>query len=158
MTAPRTRPSRLLKLGFKAPVWLYQAHLGFLFGGRLIAIVHRGRKSGKRYVSGLEILERQGGELLVFSAWGVKADWYRNIEANGVDELWDGRKRFTEVPFRIVTSDEAYQVLAAYEQAHRKRAQTFLPRMLPGYDFSDESRRQLADLGVIVAFTPALVG
>jgi len=158
MTTPRQRPSRLLKVGFKIPVWLYQAHLGSLFGGRLIAIVHRGRKSGKHYVSGLEILERQGGELLVFSAWGVKADWYRNIEANGVDELWDGRKRFSQVPFRIVTSDEAYQVLAAYEQAHRKTAQTFLPRMLPGYDFSDESRRQLADLGVIVAFAPALVG
>jgi len=136
MTTPQQRPSRLLKLGFKVPVWLYQAHLGFLFGGRLIAIVHR----------------------VVFSAWGVKADWYRNIEASGVDELWDGRKRFTEVPFRIVTSDEAYQVLAAYEQAHRKTAETFLPRMLPGYDFSDESRRQLADLGVIVGFAPAVVG
>lgn len=152
MTAQRPRPSRLLRLGFKVPVWLYQAHLGVLFGGRIIAIVHRGRRSSARYVSGLEVLERRDGELLVFSAWGVNADWYRNIEANGVDELWDGRTRYRDVSFRIVTSDEAVEALAAYEQAHRKTAETFLPRMLPGYDFSERARRELADLGVIVAF------
>jgi deazaflavin-dependent oxidoreductase (nitroreductase family) len=150
----RRRPSRMLRLGFKVPVWLYRAHLGFLFGGRVVAIVHRGRTSGRRYISGLEILERREGELFVFSAWGVKADWYRNIEANGVDELWDGRRRAVHVPFRIVTSDEAFGILAEYEQAHRKTAETFLPRMLPGYDFSESARRELAELGVIVAFVP----
>ncbi len=37
-------------------MWLYQAHLGFLFGGRIFAIVQHGRRSGKRYVTGLEAL------------------------------------------------------------------------------------------------------
>ena len=68
MIAQRGRPSGLLKLGFKVPVWLYQAHLGLLFGGRVFAIAHHGRKSGKRYVSGLEVLVRRDGELLAFSA------------------------------------------------------------------------------------------
>ncbi len=155
MTVQRERPSRLLKLGFKFPMWLYRAHLGFVFGGRIIAIVHHGRKSGKRYVSGLEILTRHEGELLVFSAWGTQADWYRNIEAGGVDELWDRRERYADVPFRKIDADEAFDVLARYEQEHARTAKQTLTRMLPGYDFSDESRRQLADEATIVAFKPA---
>ena len=152
MTTPRERPSDLLKLGFKVPVWLYQAHLGFLFFGRLIAIVHRGRKSGQRYVSGLEVMDRHDRELYVFSAWGTSADWYRNIEANGVDELWDGRTRSRSVTFRTISAPEAVEVLADYEQAHPSAARSLLPRMQSGYEFTDQSRRQLADSGVIVAF------
>ena len=87
------RPSTLVKALFKVPVWMYQAHLGFLFFGSLIVIVHRGRKSGNRYVTGLEMIDRRDDELFVLSLWGAKSDWYRNIEANGVDELWDGTKR-----------------------------------------------------------------
>ena len=33
MTQEKARPSGLVKLGFKVPVWAYRAHLGFLFGG-----------------------------------------------------------------------------------------------------------------------------
>ena len=40
--------STVLRALFKVPVWLYQGHLGLLFFGRLIAIVHRGRTSGNR--------------------------------------------------------------------------------------------------------------
>ena len=76
MTRGKARPSGLVKLGFKVPTWLYRAHLGFLFGGRVFAIVHHGRTSGKRYVSGQEVLLRRDGELFVFSAWGTKADWF----------------------------------------------------------------------------------
>ena len=155
MTVQRKRPSRLLKLGFKVPVWLYRAHLGFLFRGRIIAIVHHGRKSGKRYVSGLEILTRHDGEMLIFSAWGTKADWFRNIEAGGVDELWDRRERYSDVAFRVIEPGEAFDVLARYELEHSRTAKQTLTRMLPGYDFSDEMRRQLADTGTIVAFKPA---
>ena len=78
---------------------------------------------------------------------------YRNIEANGVDELWDGRKRFSEVTARIVTSGAAVAILADYEHSHRKTAEVLLPRMMHGYDFTEEARQRLAESGVIVAFT-----
>jgi len=155
MTAQRGRPTGLLKLGFKVPVWLYRAHLGFLFGGRVFAIVHHGRKSGKRYVSGLEVLVRRDGELLAFSAWGRKADWYRNIEAGGIDELWDSRSRYGGTTFRVLDPDQAYEVLEAYETEHRNTARRTLPRMLDGYDFSHKMRRDLAETATIVAFKPA---
>lgn len=154
MTQQKKRPSGLVKLGFKVPVWLYRAHLGFLFGGRIFAIVHHGRTSGKRYVSGLEVLVRRDGELFVFSAWGKQADWYRNIEAGGVDELWDGRRRYPGAAFRPLEPEEAYEILEAYEAEHPSTAKRTLPRMLEGYDFSDEMRRDLAQTATIVAFQP----
>ena len=117
------RPSTLVKALFKVPVWMYQAHLGFLFFGSLIVIVHRGRKSGNRYVTGLEMIDRCDDELFVLSLWGAKSDWYRNIEANGVDQLWDGTKR-TGASFRVVASDEAFGILSKTEKAHRLRVAT----------------------------------
>ena len=153
-TTTRKGPSTLLKAFFKVPVWMYEKRLGFLFFGRLIAIVHRGRKSGNRYVSGLEVLARRDGELFVLSMWGAKSDWYRNIEANGVDELWDRQKQ-SGASFRVVISDEAFGILSDYEKAHKQAARFGFPRIYPGYDFTDESRRALVDSGVIVAFTPS---
>jgi len=150
----KQRPSRLAKLGFKVPVWAYQAHLGFVFGGRVFMIVHHGRKSGRRYVSGLEVLVRREGELFVYSAWGTRADWYRNIEAGGVDELWIGRERYPGATFRLLQPDEAFEILEAYETEHPGTAKRTLTRMLEGYDFSDEMRRQLAQSSTIVAFCP----
>lgn len=154
MTDQRKKPSGLTKLGFKVPVWMYRAHLGFLFGGRVFAIVHHGRKSGTRYVSGLEALVRKDGELFTFSAWGTRADWFRNIEAGGIDELWDGRTRYSSAAFRVLEADEAFAILDGYETDHPRTAKSTLPRMLEGYDFSDEMRRELAESGTIVAFKP----
>ncbi len=155
MIAERARPSRLTKLGFAIPEWLYRAHLGFLFGGRVFVIVHHGRKSGKRHVSGLEVLARTGGELFVFSAWGKKADWFRNIEAGGIDELWDGRTRYDGASFRVIEPDEAYGVLERYEDEHKRTAKQTLPRMFPGYDFGEATRRALAEAGTMIAFKPS---
>lgn len=87
--------------------------------------------------------------------WLYRADWFRNIEAGGIDEQWDGRRRYPGAAFRVLESDEAYDVLAQYERDHPGTARRILPRMLGGYDSSDEKRRQLAEAGTIVAFRPA---
>ena len=154
MTVERKSLPRWQRWAFKVPVWLYQVHLGWVFGGRIFVIAHHGRVSGKGYLSGLEILERRDGELLVFSAWGRRADWFRNIEAGGVDALWDGRERYTGASYRVVDATEAVDVLRDYEHDHERTAKQTLTRMRPGYDFSDGQRRELAETAVIVAFRP----
>ena len=62
MNVSRKGLLRWLDVVFKVPVWMYQARLGRVFGrvffGRVIAIVHRGSRSGNRYMSGREALER----------------------------------------------------------------------------------------------------
>lgn len=154
MTEQKKKPSGLTKLWFKVPQWMYQAHLGRVFGGRIFMIVQHGRVSGKRYVTGLEVLVRREGELFVFSGWGRQADWFRNIEAGGVDELWDGGTRYPGAEFRVIEPDEAFEVLADYEREHPKAAKQTLPRMMEGYDFGDEMRRRLAEDGTLIAFKP----
>ena len=54
MNEQQDRPSGLTRLSYDAFVWLYRLHLGFLFAGHVFVIAHHGRKSGKRYLSGLE--------------------------------------------------------------------------------------------------------
>jgi hypothetical protein len=102
------------------------------------------------------VLTRRGDELFVFSAYGRRADWLRNIEAGGVDELWAGRQRYPGADFRLLEPDEAVEVLAEYEHEHPRTARQTLTRMLPGYDGSDGMRRQLAETGTLVAFRPTV--
>lgn len=154
MTDHKRKPSGLTKLWFRVPVWMYQAHLGWIFKGSIFMIVHHGRKSGKRYVSGLEVLTRREDELFVFSSWGRQADWFRNIEAGGVDGLWDGRERYPGADFRVLDPDEAFEVLTDYEREHPRTARQTLTRMMEDYDFSDEKRQQLAEDGTMLAFRP----
>jgi hypothetical protein len=85
----------------------------------------------------------------------TKSDWFRNIEAHGVEELWDGSRR-TAASFRVVTEDEAYGILSDYGEHRRTSAKFLFPRTYEGYDFTDVSRRALAASGVVVAFRPAV--
>ena len=67
----------------RAPIWLYRARLGVVFGSRLLMLEHVGRKSGhKRYVV-LEIVDHPGADrYVVVSGFGDRAQWFRNLDAN----------------------------------------------------------------------------
>ena len=55
--------------------------------GRIMVIKHRGRKSGRKYLTPVNyaIVE---GELYCTAGFGSISDWYRNILANPKVELW----------------------------------------------------------------------
>ena len=137
----------------KAPAWMFRIGLGRLLRGRFVVIVHRGRKSGRRYETPLEVVGRRGDEVFVVSAWGRRADWVRNLEAGGLEEVWDGGRRFPAA-WRFPDVDERDEILAAYERRHRRAAKVFFQRLDPGYDFTDQARRRLAEGIVMVAFRP----
>jgi hypothetical protein len=54
LTGRMLRTRRLVR----APIWLYRARLGFLFGPRLIMLEHTARKSGARCYVVLEVVDR----------------------------------------------------------------------------------------------------
>jgi len=137
----------------KAPAWLFRARLGGLTRGRFVVVVHRGRRSGRRYETPLEVVGRRGDEVFVAAAWGHAADWLRNIEAGGLEEVWDGARRFPAA-WRFPDPDERYEIIAEYERRHRRAAKVFLTRLDPTYDFTTEARRRLAEGIVMVAFHP----
>lgn len=63
-------------------------------GGRIMVIHHRGRKSGKEYLTPVNyaIVDH---EIYATAGFGSGTDWYRNILANPDIELWlpEGRRR-----------------------------------------------------------------
>ncbi|WP_253900550.1 nitroreductase family deazaflavin-dependent oxidoreductase, partial [Mycobacterium asiaticum] len=67
----------------RAPIWIYRARAGALFGSRMLMLEHIGRTSGMpRYVV-LEVVDHPRPDTYVVpSGFGRKAQWFRNIEAN----------------------------------------------------------------------------
>ena len=150
----KQKPSGLFKHFLHAPTWLYRAHLGFLFGNRFLMIEHRGRKSGNLYRTVLEVAGRylEKDEWIVTSGTGPKADWYRNLQAQGVDAVWIGSTRH-HASVRFLEPDEAALVMAKYEAAHPRAAVKLLESMGVTYDGTDEGRIELMKKIPMVGFT-----
>jgi deazaflavin-dependent oxidoreductase (nitroreductase family) len=74
-------------------VWLWKLGLGPLLnswpavGGRMLVIEHRGRKSGKRYLTPVNYVLVEG-EVYCTAGFGPGCDWYRNIMAEPRVRLW----------------------------------------------------------------------
>ncbi|HHC08924.1 MAG TPA: nitroreductase family deazaflavin-dependent oxidoreductase [Actinobacteria bacterium] len=151
------RPGGFLRRLLRAPAWVFGIGLGRFLRGRFVVVVHRGRRSGRRYETPLEVVGRRGDELFVVSAWGRRADWVRNLEAGGLEEVWDGRRRFPAT-WRFPDVDEREEILAEYERRHRRAAGVFFRRLDPDYDVTDRARRRLAEGVVMVGFRPRSEG
>ncbi len=149
----KQKPSGFFKWFLHAPTWLYRSHLGFVMGERFVMIEHRGRKSGNLYRTVLEVPGRHPGknEWFVTSGTGPQADWYRNIEAGGVDAVWIGSKR-NEASVRFLDAPEAAGVMAGYESAHPKTAAKLMASMGVSYDGTDEGRIKMMRQIPMVAF------
>ena len=124
----RSRPSPALKALFDAPRWFYGHRLGWLMGRRFLALSHVGRKSGIERQSILEVAcyrpERQ--ELIVASAFGANADWYRNIQATASHRVRVGLAEF--VPHqRFLEPEEARAVADEFCRKHRLEARLAIP-------------------------------
>ncbi len=155
----KNRPSRFLKAVFDAPSWLYRIGLGPLLGKRVLALTHRGRKSGKLHRTILEVAlyDRESGESVVASAYGSRADWYRNIAAAPALRVQTGWKDYTPVQ-RFLTADEAKEAAARFCRDHPWEAK-LVPRVLPaiGAAIPDDPTLTPAELlGALpmVAFRP----
>ncbi len=152
----KSKPSGLWKTFLDSPTWLYRWHLGFLFGKRFVMIEHRGRKSQKLYRTVVEVAGRNPdkGEWIVTSGTGPKADWYRNIQAGGVDAVWIGSSRNT-ADVRFLEVEEAGSVFAKYEQNHEKAAAKLMDMMGVSYDGTDEGRIAMMRKIPMIGFTIA---
>ena len=163
-------PSRLhpvLRHLFRAPVWLYRLHCGWLLGHRFMLLVHVGRHTGLRRETILEVMEyrRDRPEFIVMSAFGRSAGWLRNIEAapgaapaaGPGTAVVVGRRHFVAT-HRFLGADEAVRVVAGYEWRNRLAApviRAVLSRLLGWrYDGSDSARRRLVAELPLIAFRP----
>ena len=124
-TGARVLRSRRL---MRAPIWLYKARAGALFGSRLLMLEHTGRKSGTpRYVV-LEVVGHPSpATYVVASGFGRKAQWFRNVQADPRVRVYVGSHPPRRGTARVLPQDEADRALAAYVSRHRRAWEQMRP-------------------------------
>lgn len=71
----------LMKALFRLPIVLYRLGLGPLVGRLIMLMTTTGRKSGLPRTTAIEFHEYEGRKY-VYSGWGTRAQWVRNLEAD----------------------------------------------------------------------------
>ncbi|WP_067825654.1 nitroreductase family deazaflavin-dependent oxidoreductase [Actinomadura kijaniata] len=106
----------------RAPIHLYRAGLGAVFGARLLMLEHTGRVTGARRHVVLEVVDRPAPDTyVVVSGFGERSQWYRNVLADPDVRVSTGLRR--GVPARAVPmpEQESAETLRRYARA-RPRA------------------------------------
>jgi deazaflavin-dependent oxidoreductase (nitroreductase family) len=157
MTAyrPPAKPQGLLRWGYRLPIVLYRANLGWLLGHRFLLLTHRGRKTGATRHTVLEVVHYgpQRQESSVLSAYGDRADWYLNVQAHLPLEVRTGRGRY--VPeWRLLEYDERLEALSAYKRRYGRAFRAVMRFLGHPYDGSEAGLRALAESVIMVAFRP----
>lgn len=151
----KSKPSGILRLLFRLPIYLYRLDLGWLLGHRGLLIVHRGRKSGLLRETVLEVITYDPAtqESVVFSDWGQRADWYRNIEADKALEVRTGRERYVPEQ-RFLAPEENHAVICDYASRHPLAFRLFARVLGYPLDGTEDERRRFAESLQLVAFGP----
>ena len=113
--------ARLLRTRWivRAPVWLFRARLGFVFGSRLLMLEHTGRKTGMRRYVVLEAVDHPDpGTYIVAAGFGDRAQWLRNVRASPRVRVYAGSRRPMVAIARPLTSEETATALTAYARGH----------------------------------------
>ena len=101
------------------PIYLYRLDLGWLLGHRFLMLVHQGRRSGLLRETVLEVIlyDPDTRQSVVLSAWGEKADWYRNIGASPTLEVRTGGQRYVPEQ-RFLVPEENHALISHYGRRH----------------------------------------
>lgn len=123
--AGRLLPSRRL---MRAPIWIYKARAGALFGSRILLLEHVGRKSGLPRYAALEVVGHSPPDTyVVASGFGRKAQWFRNIEADPRVRVYVGSRAPRAAVARVLSTPEADRALAAYRTRHPRAWERMRP-------------------------------
>lgn len=149
-------PSGLSRLLYRAPLAVYRAHLGWLFGDRILLLHHVGRVTGKDRRAALEVVEHdpRTRTYTVASGWGPTAAWYRNLLAHPRASI-EVNGRVLAVTAVPLSPQEGADVFTRYARRHRRVARYLLPRLMGfSVDGSDGDFRQVGQRLPFVRFVP----
>jgi deazaflavin-dependent oxidoreductase (nitroreductase family) len=153
-------PSPVLRACFNAPAWLYRVGLGRLLGHRFLLLTHRGRTSGRVYRTVLEVVhyDPRTRESIACSAWGTRADWYRNITASPPIAVETGGQRYENPSSRVLASEENYPIVAGYVRRLPAIARPLAYRLGLDVRGPQDERRAHSQRLLMVAFRPGATG
>ncbi len=103
----------------RAPIWIYRARGGALFGSRMLMLEHTGRASGARRYVVLEVIDHPSADTyVVASGFGTKAQWFRNIAANPRVRVYAASRPAVAATARVLDQSAADRALGAYIERH----------------------------------------
>ena len=112
----------------RAPIWIYQARAGLLFGSRMLMLEHVGRKSGAPRFAVLEVVDHPSPDsYVVASGFCRNAQWFRNIQANPRVRVYAGSHAPKPATASVIEQQENDRILAAYGDRHARTWQHFKP-------------------------------
>ena len=154
-----TPPTGIKRLLFRAPIWLYKLHLGWLLGNRMLKLTHQGRVSGEPREVVLEVVryDPASDSFTVAAAWGEKSDWVKNIRVNPSVRVQAGHREMNMQAAQL-TPEQGEQAILEYAQKHPTAMNNIASYM--GYQL-DGSQADYRDLGrklLMFSFTPQTQG
>lgn len=108
--------SPALKYAFKLPILLWRLGLGPLVGRLFMILTTTGRSSGLPRRTAIEFHEHNGRKY-VLSAWGERAQWYRNILADPHVTVQTARGTERATARRITDEGELAAAFSFVEQS-----------------------------------------
>ena len=112
----------------RAPIWIYKARAGALFGSRILMVEHVGRKSGARRYAVLEVVDHSAPDTyVVASGFGRKAQWFSNIQVNPRVRVYAGSHAPRRATARVLDGQQTDRTLAAYRSRHPRAWERFRP-------------------------------
>jgi deazaflavin-dependent oxidoreductase (nitroreductase family) len=149
---PTTGPRRWL---FRAPLLLYRARLGWVFGHRLVMVLHRGRRSGHRHRVVVEVVTRDPatGALTVASGYGPGANWYRNLLAHPDAAVVLGSRRIA-VHATPLPPEQGADLMVDYARRRPRSARLVARQMGVRVDGSEAGYRALGRMLPYVRLEP----
>lgn len=112
----------------RAPIWIYRARLGFLFGSRMLMLEHIGRRTGAPRQVVLEVFDHPTPDkYVVVSGFGTRAQWFRNVQANSAVRVYASGRPPAPAIARPLDQEEADRAMAAYRRRHARAWARFKP-------------------------------
>ncbi len=152
-------PRGISRLLFRAPIWLYKLHLGWLLGKRALKITHTGRISGLPRHVVLEVVKYEPASetYYIAAAWGERSDWVKNIRVNPQVQIQVGRQNMNAVAVQL-TQDESEEIILDYAQRHPSAMKNLAGFMGFQVDGTEAGYRELGRQLLMFALNPQRQG
>jgi deazaflavin-dependent oxidoreductase (nitroreductase family) len=111
----------VMKWAYKSPILFYRLGLGPLVGRLFMVLTTTGRTSGLPRRTAIEF-HTWRGRTYVLSAWGERAQWYRNLQADPRVTIQTARGVEHMVARRVTDPDELAEAFEMVEQVPAFRA------------------------------------
>jgi deazaflavin-dependent oxidoreductase (nitroreductase family) len=138
------KPSGMKRALFRMPICLYHYGLGFLMGRRFLLLQHKGRKSGLRRETVLEVVDHDDATntYTVASGFGHGSDWYRNVLADPDVTAQVGNKKWP-AKARALPPEESGEAMVRYGRRYPRAAREITRLMGFRADGTEEDYRTL---------------